>query len=226
MLGFAKLGKLALGEAAENNAAAVAAGVGSFTITGQDINAAITGASEVGAFAISGQAVSLNVVMPAEVGSFTISGQSAASALTISMAASAAPAVRQRRWFGFTALGKVALGLGGRANQPTFAITGQSISFGVGLPASVGVFVISGQDARLQQGAVLNTDAGVFVISGQDVNGAFSMPAAVGVFTITPQQVELARRTAKIRAFPRVGRNTISARPTGRDGIKIRAYGG
>lgn len=227
MLGFYQLGKFALGQAPSLNAFSIIASAGSFTITGQAAQAAVGGTSEVGTFTLTGQSAGLQTSMPAAVGAFVLSGQAALSVLSVRITAASTPAIRTRQWVTFAPLGGTNLGSGGPSAPPTFAISGQSLRLNLSMPAAVGAYTISGQTARLVQGAVLTSAVGVFTISGQSVNAAFRMPAAVGSFVITGQtSTDLARRTAKIRAFPRVGRNTISARPTGSDGIKIRAYGG
>lgn len=226
MLGFAQLGRLALGQSAPRSAFSIIAAAGSFVLAGQDANATIVGTSEVGAFTLAGQTANGNLSMPAAVGGFTLTGQAAGSVLTISMVAASTPAVRSRSWVTFAALGSTHLGSGGPSAPPTFALKGQSLSFGLSMPAAVGAFVLTGQQARLEQGVVLGVNVGAFTIAGQDANVSFSMPAAVGSFALTGQDVEFRIRVPKIRAFPRVGRNTVSARATGRDGIKLRAYGG
>lgn len=228
MLGLSHLGEIELGNVPSSTAYALQAEAGAFEIAGQAALSAQRGSAEAGAFVIGGQAVHLNLSMPAAAGAFVITGQDASEIKQFVLTASHQSALAGLNpWVGFTHLGNVALGQGAPLNRPTYRISGGNVTLSLSMPASAGAFVINGQNARLQDGAVINPDVGAFVVTGYGVNAHFSMPAEAGAFAIAGQQAELARRTtAKIRAFPRVGRATISARPTGRDGIKIRAYGG
>lgn len=227
MLGDYALGQLAIGEAADATSSQISAEVGAFTLTGQAALFSISTAADVGAFAVSGQSALSTVSMPAAVGAFTLSGQSAAIAPTFVLTAEATPSAAANANVLFSALGEMAIGqgtdLGG--GGVTFVVTGQESNVVYGLGIGVGAFTISGQAAGLVEGYVFPAAVGAFTLSGQAVGLPLSMRADAGAFLLTGQAVELSRPRSRIRAFPRVGMRTISARPVGRE-MGARIYGG
>lgn len=226
MLGFYALGQLALGEGGVSTATLITAAAGSFTLSGQAISVTLPMLADVGTFTLSGQSAGLPTVLPSNAGSFTLAGQNAG--LNASYFIGATPYQDgERSFFGFSALGASALGQGSQSSTGlTFSVAWQEASSVQSLAANAGAFVLSGQDSRLIEGYVLSTLAGQYAMTGNDALFTVTMPAAAGSFVLTSSAIDLVRPIGKIRAFPRVGRRSISASPTGRGGIRIRAYGG
>lgn len=220
------LGQFALGGFSSSDAAAVTASAGSYALTFYDVNATFTNANDAGTFTITGQSSVAVTSMPAAAGSFTLDGQDVALGAVYRLAAD--PFIgTSYTGLGFGALGEAALGqITVAQSSVSFRLNFQDATPIFSIAAEPGSFVLGGQDARLFEGFILNPESATYTLAGQDATFVLVMPAAAGAFTLTAKAVELARFTAKIRAFPRVGRATFSARPTGRDGIKIRAYGG
>lgn len=224
MLGFHALGQVALGQISTTAAFAVVAAVGTFNVTGQ--SSALFPSASAGEFVVTGQNAALSVNMPADAGTFTLTGIGA----------------------GVSATRTVPLDCG------SFTFTGLEMTPRVTMPADVGAFTFAGFIGSLVQGYVLNAEPYVsrqdvfvgfaalgqvaigqgelpdgltFQIQGQEMTFNVGMPADVGSYIVTgPSVIDFVRTIPKIRAFPRVGRSTISAHPIGRDAIKIRAYGG
>jgi hypothetical protein len=226
MLGFDALGRLALGEGGAANATALEASAGVFALTFGSAVGAVSMPAETGSFTIAGQSALSTLSMPAETGSFLISGQAATLSSGFTLYCSP-NAVSLRQQFGFSALGELALGQGeSSSNDTTFRFGFQNAEARFSMAAGPGSYVIAGQAANLFSGYSINPQAGAYLLTGSDAPFLISMPAARGVFTLTANDVEFRRAIGKIRAFPRVGHATFSAKSTGRDTIKIRAFGG
>lgn len=226
MLGFNALGRLALGEADAGSATILTANAGTFTLSLQSVAGALSLAADVGAFTISGQTASYSSSMPAAAGSFSFTGQT--SAVVASFVLSASPYVLPTTSFiGFASLGQVSLGGSDtRATEITFNLSFQDVASNRTLYAQAGSYTITSQQVRLFEGYTIDALPGAFLISGSDVSFNLSMPAPSGSFLISAKTIDLTRRIGKIRAFPRVGNPTFSARATGRDGFRVRAHGG
>jgi len=226
MLGFDALGRLALGEGGAANATALTAEVGAFVLAFGNVVGSVSMPADAGSFAISGKDALSTLSMPAENGSFLISGQ--AATLTSGFTLYCSPyAISTRQQFGFAALGELSLGQGeSSSTATTFKLGFQSAEARFAMSAAPGSYVIAGQAANLFSGYSINPRAGAYLQTGSDALFLISMPANRGVFTLTPNQVEFRQAIGKIRAFPRVGHATFSAKSTGRDTIKIRAFGG
>jgi len=225
MLGFDALGRLALGETSASTSKAIQIGVGSFSVTGQaaGLAAARKITADAGAFSVTGRDAALPISMPATVGEVTFTGN-AVGVVTVRRLVCSPYPIRNRQMFGFAALGEVGLGQAQEPDGVTFQISGQELTFNVSMPAEVGTFTLTGQDARIVKGLVMEALGGTFAISGQSVTLRLNMPADVGTFTTGGNVVEFIRRRPRIRAFPRVGNPTFSGRAMGRV-FKARAYG-
>jgi hypothetical protein len=225
MLGFQAIGKLAIGELSSSNATELAADYGTYAITWQEVTAQLGMEAELGTYTVTGQDVALSISMNAEQGSYTLTGQDASLVANVVMAANAATS-GVRAQFGFSALGQVALGQIRSTTQNAYVVTGQNIDIAFSMQAEFGTYTLSGQTANLFEGYITTPDTGAYTLTGQDVNFMISMPADSGSYAVTWWAVDGVRRIAKIRAFPRVGNPTFSAKSTGRDAVKVRAYGG
>lgn len=227
MLGFAALGLFALGEIPPSTATKIVGEPGSFAITWQTVVARPSMSAASGAFTLSGQPATLRTSMPAAAGSFALAGQSANLTAALVLTAESSSTGRGS-YFGFAALGDVALGEISRvATAATFALSWQDDSSRVSMPAPAGSFVLTGSDARLVEGFVVTAERGVYALSGQNATFRVVMPAATGSYAITAKNVDFARPAPrKFRAFARVGNPTFSARHIGGVPIKIRVNGG
>lgn len=226
MLGFDALGRLALGEAptAAATAYAVTADGGSFTLSGQEMVSAVSMPAEVGAFTVAGSA-GLVVSMPAEAGSFTITGQASVAQAVFRLRCDPFLATTATH-FGAAPLGALALGQGFLVTETSisFALSGGEAVFRHTMAAEAGSFVVTGQNMLPFEGNILTAQAGSFALTFQQFGTSITLPMGTGAFTLTGQ-AELARRSPKIRRFPRVGSTTATARSRGA-GVKVRAYGG
>lgn len=225
MLGFEALGRNALGQVTAATARSITIEAGSFSVIGQaaTLSNARTIAAAAGTFTLTGKDAALPIRMPADVGAFTFTGNAAGVVTVRRLTASPYP-IRNRQMFGFAALGEVALGQGSEVDGVTFQISGKDTGFSINMPAEVGTFTLTGQDARIVKGLVMEALHGTYAVSGQSVTLRLNMPADVGTFTTGGNVIEFIRRRPRIRAFPRVGNPTFSGRTLGR-GFKARAYG-
>lgn len=147
----------------------LAAGVGSFSLSGQaaGLRATRKVTAALGTFSLSGQAAGLRAdrKVTAAVGAFSLSGQAA----------------------GLRADRRVAAAVG------TFTVSGQAVGLRAtrSLVASVGTFILSGQAATLTKTGsyTLTASAGAFTLSGQAaaLTTARRVVAGVGTFTFTGQ---------------------------------------
>lgn len=224
MLGSDALGRRALGEAGAATSSAVIAASGTFTLTFSTAVAQASMTAGVGTFATTFQTTTSVLSAPVTAGSFTLTGSDASLSLTSVLTASPF-IVSERSQFGFAALGEVALGEYRSINRPTFSLDLQDATSKYSMPANGGQFTLTGGDATLFLGSIVDAVGGSYVLTGYDAVSQINMPAASGSFAFTSFATELLQRVRRIHAFPRVGRPTVSARSTGRD-IKIRAYGG
>lgn len=228
MLGFDALGKLALGQLPGASANAVSADAGAFVLSGQDAVFTVAMPGEAATFTLSGQAAGLAVSMPAGTGVFTLTGQTALTPSVFRLTCGPFVASEDTQ-FGIAALGAIALGQLYRETDTaiSFELAGGDVVFRHTMAAAVGAFVLAGQDARLVEGNVLSADVGALAVTFQSVATSLTLPLAAGAFTLTGQgpSTELARRSPKLRRFPRTGTTTISARSVGA-GLRARAYGG
>lgn len=228
MLGFDALGKLALGQLPGGSASAVSADAGAFVLSGQDAVFTVAMPGEAATFTLSGQAAGLAVSMPAGTGVFTLTGQTALTPAVFRLTCGPFVASEDTQ-FGIAALGAIALGQLYRETDTaiSFELSGGDVVFRHTMAASVGAFVYTGQDARLVEGNVLTAEHVDFTLSFPAFATSIVLPMAAGSYAVTVQGdlMELARRSPKLRRFPRVGSTTVSARSRGA-GVKVRAYGG
>jgi hypothetical protein len=226
MLGFAALGRLALGQARAASATLIAASAGSYTLTGQAALFSISVPLGAGAFTLTGNDAVFPVSMPAAAGSYALTGQALTLAAAASIYCSPYPANRAR-FVGFSALGGAALGQGSSLSiGTTYTLRGSDIAVAFGMAASAGSYTLTGSDARLVEGYVLSALGGSYSIAGQDAQFSVSVPLEAGSYTLSGQVIDLTRGIAKIKAFPRVGAPGFAARSTGRDAARMRAFGG
>jgi hypothetical protein len=225
MLQGEALGRVALGELAASTALAISAAHGTFALTFQSVASQVSIAAESGTFTLSGQSAATAVSLPAAQGAFTLSGQ--AATLTSTLVMTATPYIDgEKIQFGFAALGEVGLGQMSASSARTFALNWQSAVSSFSLPVESGTFTVTGRDAVLFTGRILNPVAGAYSLTGYDAAFQINMPAQTGLFVLSGQTIDVLRRIPKIRAFPRVGNPAFSAASRGRDTIKIRAFGG
>ncbi len=181
------------------DSAFLAAGLGTFTLSGQPANLSSAMnypmAAGLGTFTYSGQAASTDFTMLAANASFSLTGQpvnllksTAGGADVGTFTLSGQPAI-------FTIASRIAAGLG------TFSFAPQNVTLATAMPAGLGTFSMAGQDATLTHtiggggappGSVtMSADAGVFVLSGQNAITGFglNMAAAVGTYTMSGQSV-------------------------------------
>lgn len=226
MLGFDALGKRALGEVPTAAANALIAEAGAFALTGQTIVSTVTMAGETGAYELLGSAT-FTIVLPMDAGAFTLAGQTALTPAVFTLRCDPYVSL-QAVQVGFAPLGAIALGQGyiDTATAISFALTGQEVGFRHTMAAEAGAFVFTGQEVSPFLGNILSPEAGAFALTFQTVASSIVLPLAAGSFVLTGiGQTDLTRRAPKIRAFPRVGRNTATARPVS-GGARARAYGG
>jgi hypothetical protein len=226
MLGFAPLGRFAIGQGRSASATLIAASAGAYTLSGQAALFSISVPLEAGAYTLTGKDAVFPVSMPAAAGSYALTGQAASLNAALSLYCSLYPATRAS-FVGFASLGRAALGQG--SSLPigtTYTLRGSDIVLAFGMPANAGSYTLTGSDVRLVEGHVLTSSAGAYSLIWQDAQFSASVPLAAGSYTLSGQVIDLTRRIAKIRAFPRVGAPGFAARSTGRDAAKMRAFGG
>ena len=225
MLGFAPLGRFAIGQGRSASATLMAASAGSYTLTGQAALFSISVPLEAGAYTLTGKDAVFPVSMPAAAGSYTLSGQAAALNAAATLYVSPYPSTRSR-FVGFSALGSAALGQGSSLSiGTTYTLRGSDATVAFGMAASAGSYTLTGFAARLVEGYVLTASAGSYSLTGNAAAFSTSMPLSSGSYTLTAVAIDLTRNVRRIRAFPRVGA-TISARHTGHNEFRARAYGG
>lgn len=226
MLGFAALGRFALGQGRSASATLIAASAGSYTLSGQAALFSISVPLDAGAYTLTGKDAVFPVSMPGAAGSYTLSGQAAALNAAATLYVLPYPSTRSR-FVGFSALGSAALGQGlSLSIGTTYTLRGSDIAVAFGMSANAGSYTLTGSDARLVEGYVLTASAGAYSLSGQSAQFSVSFPLAAGSYTLSGQVIDLTRPIAKIRAFPRVGAPGFAARSTGRDAARMRAFGG
>jgi len=205
--------------------AKITAAAGSFTLTGKSAALPVVMPAASGAFVFTGINAALTPKIAAGAGSFVFTGQAMTMQATRYMAASSLPLGKATQT-GVAAFGELAFGQ--LFTQPgiTFALSFQTFRTVVTLPVGAGSFTFTGNDANVFLGKIINADVGTFTISGQTAVLRTYLNAETGTFTVGPDVIQFARRRAKIMAFPRVGHAGFSASSRGRDGIKIRAFGG
>ena len=195
MLGFAALGRLALGEALRK--LEVGGAVGEFTLAGQDVSFRRT-SSEVGTFTLSGQNVTFGRKIVVAAGSFTVSGQATTGDRSFRAAVGAFT------WSGQAAAPERGYRL---VASPTVTTQGSHVLF-----APLGHIALGGA-------VVGTTSATTFAFTGANSTGfrAARVDAASGAFVFTGQSATLvaAVKPTNIRLFPRVGRG-VSLSPIGR----------
>lgn len=228
MLGFDALGKLALGQLSGVAAAsAITAETGALVVSGQEMASVVTMPADAAAVTVTGQSAGLVVSMRAEAGTLTITGQTVVTTAAYRLAVG--PFVAQEdTQFGVAALGAIALGqlYADSANSISFEVTGGEVMFRHAMAAEAGAVAISGGAANLVEGNVLTADHCDIIVTFHPIATTITLPLGAGSLVITGQgQVELSRRSPKLRRFPRAGTTTISARSVGA-GMRARAYGG
>lgn len=152
MLGFAALGRTALGQAPPVQNPIVLGATGTFTLTGNAVTFDRTAPAAVGAFTLTGQPTLRLFSMPHAVGAFTLSGQAANLEHGYRLVASASILDTQEQPM-FQALGVLAIGQSGTATAQatTFLFTGINAFFEreVSFQANVGTFTLTGNAAAL-----------------------------------------------------------------------------
>lgn len=220
------LGQLALGGFADSVATQITASAGAYSLTFNSAEAVFAIAGGVGSYTISGQDINAIHVMPAAAGSYTITGQSAALVGAYVLSANTFIGTSYTG-LGFGSIGESALGqFTAFQSVVSYRLNFQSATPTFTIAAQAGAFTIGGQTANLFEGFIINPAAGSYAVTGRDAVFVVSMPAASGSYALTARPVELARRLAKIHAFPRVGAPGFSAKSTSSDTLKIRAFGG
>ncbi len=171
MLGFSPIAKTALGAPTANEAYALNATSGTFTLSMQGAAKLITDIYPSGTFATSGQAVTFRANRPADfsTGAFTLTGQN----ITFDQ--------------------NYGLIIDSVYNSATFAYTGQSVVLdtGFGLAANNGSFTITGRDVDFTKQMNISADVGTFTYTGQDALKGVAEAFAVGTFTYTGQAATL-----------------------------------
>lgn len=66
---------------------------------------------------------------------------------------------------------------------------GDFTTFAVAMPAAVGLFTLTGQDADMLANHILTADQGSFTFNGQAITFGVAMPAAVGSFAVNGQDI-------------------------------------
>ena len=171
MLGFAPIAKTALGAPTANEAYALNATSGTFTLSMQGAAKLITDIYPSGTFATSGQAVTFRANRPADfaTGVFTLTGQN----ITFDQ--------------------NYGLIIDSVYNSATFAYTGQSIVFdtGFGIAANNATFTVTGRDVDFTKQMNISADVGTFTYTGQDALKGVAEAFATGSFTYTGQAATL-----------------------------------
>jgi hypothetical protein len=160
------------------NAASMAVGdpaaSGTFAITGNSAGMAVNLPALSGTFNITGRAAGMAVGLPASSGSFAITGYS--TVLDVKLPASSGSFA----YTGYAAtlihVAKLAAGSG------SFAYTGNAAGMGVGLPAGSGAFNYTGYAAGEAVG--LPAGSGTFLITGRAASMGVGLPAGSGTFAI------------------------------------------
>lgn len=224
MLGFEAVGRLALGEVPPATATQLIAAQGTYTLTLQSVDSAVSMSAAAGALALTMQTVTGAVSLPAAQGSYALTGYDAGLPYQVFMAASPF-LITERSQMMFAALGEVALGEYRASSRPTFQTHFPDIVASTSLPADQGSYTLTGRDAALFLGFTLDPITGVYTLNGQSAVFQINLPAAQGAYALTLVAVDMVRAVSKIRRFPRVGTSTATARSRGA-GIRTRSYGG
>lgn len=159
MLGFAALGRFAIGQTS-TVIPTVLGEVGAFTLTGFDALSQQTRKADVGTFTLTGQAASRLITARAAVGAFTFSGNAAGLERGYVLVASPTVITPIDQPL-FQALGRFALGQSGSVEQQatTFLFGGNDVLFErvASFGANPGAFVWTGFDVELLKQGYPNT---------------------------------------------------------------------
>lgn len=229
MLQLEALGRLALGQVPSSTAAAVTFEAGAFTVTGQTVNTTTTLPVEPLVIAATGQNVATVVGVPFEVGAYTVTGQNVDPRENYVLRFEPFAAYRDVHFL-FSALGEAALGQA-KQQSPTgvsFELAGQDVKFSHSLSVSPASISVTAGSANLFLGNILSPTVWAVTTAFQPFGTVIRLPVSPAQFAVTfssSPPFELARRSPKLRRFPRVGSTTVSARSRGA-GVKVRAYGG
>ena len=155
----------------------LAAGGGTYTLTGGSASPIVTLPGSAGSFALTGGSASLihSVVMAGGTGTYTLTGDTAGLIVTLPGSTGT-----------YTLTGGTAsliVTMPGAAGS--FTLTGGAASPIVTLPGSTGAFTLTGGTASLIHSAVLVGATGTYALTGDTASLIVTMPGAAGSYSLT-----------------------------------------
>ena len=227
MLGFAPLASTTFADIGEGLSYNVSLDSGSFTVTGNDVNAATSITAGEATFTLSGQTSPLVVGKPADEGTFAVTGQDATFSINNVLNAThvsyiSSPQDADSAWRRVTGTGSFSLtGQTSGINYPleggqtSYSLSGQTTVFEVTLLAGEATYALTGQAANVNTS--ISHAAGSFSVTGQDV--AISPTTVITVddaasFTLTGQDINFDVQdnfVADTGRFDLTGQNVIVA---------------